>query len=376
MVDIIETYNRKVLDFDYSTVGDGLITGKLGLALYFVAVQSYRLDKIYSKRINEILEEVIVNANSQKEDNILLYSSLSKGLTGMVYIIEIMRNEKLLGEECQDLVSAFCEIIYERSIKMFSEENFTFLEGPIGNLFLFTLINDTEKSNHLIDLLYNAGVENEYMFYTNLNDLYTDGINFGMNYGYLSIINSLLPHVTRNKKAKSVVKRCLKVLENNLNYSYTAHGKHIYKPHSLVYDNSELIPYQNNRLCWCNSDLSYSYVLYKVAQVMPELDTWKLAKLIGSATINRMEFENTGIQFAQFCHGTAGLSKLYSQLSKIDSCFKKSEQYWKDRTIEYLYSDKDLPLSNDDLSLLYGKIGALLVIDESIDSSKYLKFLL
>lgn len=376
MNNTFDLYKKEILNFDYSVLSDGLISGKLGLILYFTAVYNSRKDNIYIERAKELLEDVFENANSQHGDHIYLYSSLSKGLTGLVYVLQIMLQDGLLDKDTVDLIDELCDIILERSVKMFDEDNFTFLDGPIGNLFLFNFINDSYRANLLIDLLYAAGIDKQYPFYTKLNDSYTDGINLGMNYGYLSIINSLLPHLNKNKKADKIVKKCLDVIESHLDLSYMVKGIHIYKPHNLTYNNMELTPYQNNRLCWCNSDLSYAYILYKIAVLYPQLNTQNLADMVGEATIKRTEFENTGIQFAQLCHGTAGLSKLYSELATINPIYKNSSQYWSARTTEFLELDKYSPLDKNDFSLLFGKIGALMVMDESIASSKYLTFLL
>jgi len=106
------------------------------------------------------------------------------------------------------------------------------------------------------------------------------------------------------------------------------------------------------------------------------MNTWNLANMVGKATTKRREFENTGIQFAQFCHGTSGLTKLYKELSTISPIYKNPMEYWSARTIEFLEIDKHAPLDKHDFSLLFGKIGALMVMDNSIDSSRYLKFLL
>lgn len=375
MKGVIDLYNKQILDFDCSELPDGLISGKLGIVLYFLSLYDSRKENIYVERARSLLEEVFERANLQIGDHIYLYSSFSKGLTGLVYVLHLMYNDDLLDEDANELINELSDIIFERSLKMFEEENFTFFDGPIGNLAMFNFIDDQARAEQLIDRLYHHCIENEYPFYTRLNDPYTDGINLGMNYGYLSIINALLPHIGKNKKADLVVNRCLDLINKWLDLSYEMAGAYIYKPHNLTFKNSQLVPYQNNRLCWCNSDLSYTYILYKISQQYPRMDTRNLADRIGKETIKRRAFENTGIQFAQFCHGTSGLTKLYSELAAIDPVYKHTEEYWLSRTIEYLEIDKNYVMDKSDLSLLFGKIGALMVMDHSINSSKYLKFL-
>jgi hypothetical protein len=261
---------------------------------------------------------------------------------------------------------------------MISENNFGYFNGAIGNLFYLITVNETQKVNVIIDILLERCTTDQYLFYTEINDSYVDGMNFGLNHGHLSIIKTLLDFSINDAKSLQIIEKCIKNIILNLDYEYQVENVNIYKPYNAFEEGNSLKKHQNDRICWCNSDLSFSYILYIAGKKLNDVDYLKLANMIGKETTKRKVIINTGIGNHHFCHGSSGVAQLYQELFLLSSKkhYKNTHKYWIERTISYLEIEKNDSLTNKDLSLLYGKLGSLMVINDKIDKKKYLNFLI
>ena len=103
-----------------------------------------------------------------------------------------------------------------------------------------------------------------------------------------------------------------------------------------------------------------------------------MARELGLETTKRKVMANTGVEFIQYCHGTSGLVQLYHELNEKDNHpeYKKAKNFWTKRSLEILENELDQPFTEQDSNLLFGKTGALIALNDKIDKTKYLKFLL
>ncbi len=376
--DIVDLYNEKILAFDFSLIPDDLLTGKLGVILYLLSLYENTKESVYLDKIAELLEIIFENCDENTENNLYSNSSLSQGISGLGYVLSVLIKSKILDSEFGRQIDTISEVVYERTLKMISENNFGYFNGAIGNLFFLLSVNDNEKASAIIDVLFERSNTDTHLFNTEINDLHADGMNLGLNHGYLSTIKILLDFSKNDDKSVSIINKCLKTILTNLDYDYLVEGVHVFKPYRIYEENNTLKKHQNNRLCWSNSDLSFSYILHKAGIILNNTNYTELAETIGKETTKRRVFQNTGIENYHFCQGSSGVTQLYQGLFQQNPklSYKESHGYWLDRTISYLESEKENPLVAKDLSLLYGKLGALMVINEEIDVKKYLKFLI
>ncbi|UZT97098.1 hypothetical protein ODZ84_18125 [Chryseobacterium fluminis] len=378
IADIVKEYDRKILDFDYRALpDDGLLFGKLGLLLYFLANYHANKNEAYLHKVGEILEEVFENCNTGKEGNVYALPTLSKGMTGLAIILDLLKKDGLTDDDFDDQIQEIEELIFEQSVKMLQEDNFTFFDGPIGNLYYFNTVKNEKYSSGIVDILYHECISKPIPFENKLNDSYADGINLGFNYGYLSIVNNLLSLPVMTEKAKYIIDRCMNFIISNFDIHEIENAR-IYKPYNYKGTPEQLKPYHNNRLCWCNSDLSFSYLLYKTGEILQEEKYRILAREIGLETTKRKMMANTGVEFIQYCHGTSGIVKLYDEIYRKDPRpeYKEAKDFWLKKSREILEKETDLPFTEPDSSLIFGKTGALIALNDTIEKTKYLKFLL
>ncbi|RXM59504.1 lanthionine synthetase LanC family protein, partial [Chryseobacterium sp. CH1] len=181
-----------------------------------------------------------------------------------------------------------------------------------------------------VNILYDECISHPIPFENKLNDSYADGINLGFNYGYLSIVNNLLALPVITHKARHIINNCLDFIISNFDVHEVENAR-IYKPYNYKITQNLLKPFHNNRLCWCNSDLSFSYLLYKTGETLQENRYTEMAHELGLETTKRKVMANTGIEFIQYCHGTSGLVQLYHELNEKDS----HPEYKKSKKINY-----------------------------------------
>lgn len=375
--EIVECYRNKLLLSDFNTISDGIAQGKLGLVIYFLAQYKHNKNQLYLDKISDLLEAVFENCNSNSANSLFSNGTLSYGATGLGMVLASLLKSGLIDASFRQQIEEINEFVLEKTLLMIEHNNFSFLEGSIGNLFYLNNIKDQEKVDLIIDTLKQKSEQDRYLFYSRTDDPYMDGINLGLNHGYLSTVKTLLL-CKGNHHAKALIQQCINVLIQHIDYSNDEKGITIYKPYSLQEEGGELKPFQNNRLCWCNSDLSLSYILYKTGRIQRNKSYIALAEKIGAATTARKVFENTGVENYHFCHGSSGLVQLYQQLYSWSGkeFFRDAENYWMERTVDYLESEITRPLIASDLSFMYGKVGALLVVDQQLSSRASFNFLM
>ncbi|KUJ60373.1 hypothetical protein AR687_18190 [Flavobacteriaceae bacterium CRH] len=377
-IDLIESYNKKILAFDFNSITDDLLRGKLGVIIYLLSLYETTNDTVYVDKIAELLESIFENCDTQAENSLYSNATLSYGITGLGYVLTILMEFGILDENFKQQIDTISEIVYEKALKMVSENNFGYFNGSIGILFYLITVNDAQKIDNIIDLLFERCKNDEFLFYTEMDDSYVEGMNFGLNHGHLALIQTLLTISESNSKALFIINSCLKNINSNLDYDYKVEHTHIFKPYKIFFKENALVRHQNNRLCWCNSDLSFSYILQRTGMLLKNPVNLSLSEIIGKETTKRKTFKTTGIENHHFCHGSSGVAQLYKELSLLDpeEYYEESYNYWIDRTLVYMSIDNNDDLTSSDLSLLYGKLGTLMVINNKIDKKKYLNFLI
>lgn len=186
------------------------MTGKLGVIIYLLSLYEVTNESVYLDKIGELLELIFENCDNETEGNLYSNSSLSYGISGLGYVLSVLIKGEILDEEFDQQVDTISEIVFEKTVKMISENNFGYFNGAIGNLFYLLSVNDTEKANAIIDLLFERSNTDKHLFYTETEDIYVDGMNLGLNHGYLSTIKILLDFYKNDHKSLSIMDKCLK----------------------------------------------------------------------------------------------------------------------------------------------------------------------
>ncbi|ROI06418.1 MULTISPECIES: lanthionine synthetase LanC family protein [unclassified Chryseobacterium] len=382
---LTDAYNEKILSFNYSKLSDNdLFKGKLGVIHYLLSFYEHSQDDIYLDKISELLENILSDIQNNTKKNLLNDSTLLSGAAGLGFILKDLLHQQLIDEEdFTEQTNIIDELIFENTLKFISEEYFDYLGGPIGNLqYFLSWDGNTERSHTIIEHLENSIWKTGKLFYTQSENFFTQGYNFGLKHGHLGIVKTYIDYIQKygeNQQTLFTVERLLQNMIDHLNHDYKVQGIHIYKYYSLYEENENLIKRQNNRLCWCNSDLTFAYFLLKGGILLNNKNFIQLAKKIGTETTKRKSFETTGIESHHFCHGTSGIAFLYDALYKIDNNpeYEKAHNYWLTRTREYLEEELHQEMCETDLSWLFGgKLGALLVLNGMHTENKLFKTLI
>ncbi|AZA84273.1 hypothetical protein C1637_05360 [Chryseobacterium lactis] len=376
--DIADIYKEKFLNFDFSTLNDDISLGKLNVANYFLVCYKHTKDEIYLDKIVELLEVIFTNLEHETKENLYKKSTFIDGLTGLAFTLKLLIAENILdAEDFEDQLNTIDEIILENSLEMIANNYFDYLGGPFGNLQYFLHWQATpEKADRIIQSLQKFNNS----FYTICDNPYTQGYNLGLKHGYLGIIKTYIDYTLifgENPVVRRGIENLLDYIIDNLNEDYIAENVHIYKYHSIHIKDDQFIKHQNNRLAWCNSDLTFAYYLLKAGKLLDNDKYIGLSQKIGLETTKRSPSTVTGVEDEHFCHGSSGLAFLYHKLHQLDplDIYKEKCEEWKNKTLEFLEEAKDQEFAIRDLSLLYGKTGALVVLEGTYENSNYFEFL-
>ncbi|MCH2032698.1 MAG: hypothetical protein MK202_04175 [Tenacibaculum sp.] len=366
--DIINEYNSKITSYPIDQLSEGLTQGKLGVLYYFLFMYIDTKKTTYLDKITDILMNVFNSLQNPDGNELLNDSSYAEGISGLGFVIDELINNDLLDDEYGEQIPVLCQIAYEYSIKMIQKDNYDFMNGSTGVLWFLLKVKNRELFNGIVEKLQEKAITAEYLFSTVSDNPYISDMNFGFPHGYLSIVkvlNDAKKVFGANEMYDQISEKCITTIMSNLNEEYTVDGIHIYKPHKLYLKEGRLTEHQNNRLAWCNSDLSLAFLLHKINK---SSDYSQILQDIGDNLVKRKEMNVTGVENHHFCHGSSGIAQLFLELYHLtkDEKYLDAHQYWIARTVSYLSQDMSKELTERDMSLFYGKLGALLVLNSSL----------
>ncbi|CAL2086300.1 lanthionine synthetase LanC family protein [Tenacibaculum sp. 190524A05c] len=364
---IINDYNSKILSYPVNELSGGLVQGKLGVLYYLMFVYMDTKKVVYFDKITDILMDIFNSLQNPEGSDLLNDSSYAEGISGLGFVITKLIENDLLDEEYKEQIPVLSQIAYAYAIKMIDIDNYDFLHGSIGVLLFLLKVKNKELFNGIVDKLHQKSKESVLLFSTVSDNPYISDINFGFPHGYLStikILNDAKKAFGAHNVYDAVIDKCITKIMKHINTNYKVDGIHIIKPHKVYLDEGKLIEHQNNRLAWCNSDLSLIFLLSKIDLGTKNTQYNELIELIGENVIKRKEMNVTGIENHHWCHGSSGVAQLFSELHSLlgDRKYLEAHEYWINRTVQYLKEGILNELTERDMSLFYGKLGALLVL--------------
>ncbi|THV62249.1 lanthionine synthetase LanC family protein [Chryseobacterium candidae] len=357
--DYLHHYNYNELE------DDGLFEGKLGIVYYLTYINKIYEDEKNTTTLYDILNLVLENISSQKKF-ISVSPCILSGLSGFGVTAHELKKHELLGDELDNEISDINDYLLDKAIIHVQNNIFDYLGGSMGILYYFIQINDLKKCDIIISEIYNNINSQTLAFYNNTDDLYNKGLNFGLAHGIsaiLHIIDLYLKINSENEQAWIIRGKCVEILSEHCK-EYMIEDSKLYFPYNKFLENHEMITHKNNRLGWCNSDLSVVNTLYRSSPVthFEKIDAEKIA----FETTKRRTFNTTGIQDFHFCHGTSGVAMMYKNIYEYtgNNNFREAYQYWHDQTVDFLKNDT-LVLQENKMSLIFGYPAAILTINSA-----------
>jgi hypothetical protein len=277
-------------------------------------------DKVLSK-----IETILYSQN-----NLI---SLANGKVGVNWVFKYLtKKQQLLSKNTlADLVNDD-EILKTESIELFKVGDIDFLHGALGisYYFLFDDENiDIPYHNLIIDMLFESFEKNGMFCYQN------PGIySLGLSHGLPSIIKYLIECYKRKISVEKSEKLIFSIVEFILS---NKNGSEYLSCFPGVVNTMNFNETRNSRLAWCYGDLSLSYILFQTSIVF-NIDSLRIYSLeIMYKCMKRKTLNESMINDAGVCHGSAGVAHIFNRMWSItnDKKFRQATDFWIKQTLEF-----------------------------------------
>ncbi|MBL7731361.1 MAG: hypothetical protein JNM88_09295 [Chitinophagaceae bacterium] len=339
---------------------NSLLTGKLGLVLYYFTLYQAFEDEVYADRCIELLQEVM---DTEEDDPAGLTGvNFANGTAGLGFILALLNKYGLteidLAAEFHDMDKGLAETAMHFII---NEDRNDYLHGAFGILHYFTMRGDEPiiKSylSALVEAVCQKVVKEEHG--TWFRSFFSDpaekaridtGLAHG-NTGMLLILLEVLKAVP-GEKLKQLTRDGISYL---LQYQAPTPVEHSFFPMFInTADKTDRL--FSSRMAWCYGDTGILLLLYKAAFQLGE-PAWKeKADQLAIQLLARKMEESTMISDSHFCHGSAGLAEIFQCLYRLtnNSMFQDAARFHVSQTVTYLekelangyYNGKETDLLN------------------------------
>jgi lantibiotic biosynthesis protein len=360
------------------TVGDSLLSGNLGLVLYYMYSYKCIGEVSYLEKGRYLLENIFSNIQAGEKGAIQRKSSLSNGLVGLGNVLILLQEEELLDFETESILSQIDELVFSQSVEQINNGNLDYLSGAIGGMYYLAQRIPNQQAveyiEKLLTVLLATAIESsngKYFINQSINQKNNtpDSINIGLAHGLCGILTVLLEIYTRNVETQSLKK----IITEGINYLLFYKNEvdfqkeqFAYFPNSIQYD----LPKYNSFIGWCYGDLNVLQLLLKASKIFCRIDWLKKANEISKVVVHRKIDYGTMIKDPFFCHGTCSMAQMYLRLYQISGevVLKEAYDYWINQTIEYLDNKREYQILSPQMTngLLYGYAGVGLVLLSSI----------
>lgn len=323
------------------------------------------------------------------EKTVSVSSSFSNGLAGFGFCLDYIQKNKLSNFDLEDLLTEIDKTV-EVGIKQCVERNnLDLLHGALGiGCYLISRKHNEKIIDYLINVLEKKSIKkgNEikwqrYDEYRSKQYVYDFGLAHG-NAGILYFLGKAYKNGINKNQCYSLINGVISFYKNNLQDPNKSGS---YFPNFKGVENYEGGAKESySRLAWCYGDLGIFYTINLVSKWISneKLEKFSVQGLIQTA--KRMDFQNTSVEDPYFCHGTSGISYIYSKmyLKTGKRVFKDASKYWLKETFSYsshenkisanYFSKSTTPLElekNNSLCLLDG-LGGITAVLSSLNNPK------
>lgn len=299
---------------------DSLLSGSLGMIMYyFTLYQAFRREEDSIKG-NELLETVFSRLNSG--DSIIMNPSYSRGVSGLLYITDVISKNGFVDIDIRDERGELEEYLYEQALQQIEDDFNDYLHGAFGILFYFLeRMPDTQAERYVRGILqkvFQKAEHTEDVFWLR-NFLESDEekkqINLSLAHGqsgFLLILLQAFQHGIYPEKIYQAVKKGLSLIIKSRQEIDFDEKKFSFFPIRIQEETRENL--FSHRMAWCYGDLNQLLLLYRSCNAFNEDKYQRMANLMGGCSVLREEEEMTMCNDAHFCHGAAGLAQFYRTL--------------------------------------------------------------
>lgn len=318
------------------TENNSLLTGDAGKVLFYFYLSRIFKSKKFQKTANNLLENIFDSLN----ENLNSFSYCS-GLTGICWMIVHLQEEQFIDTNIDQTFYEIDEVVFDSGKNYIKQKNFDFLHGSLGILFYLNARAKTDLRarfflNQLLQqMLKEKKNRNDFIYWSQTpllpNEHGKSIINFSLSHGLASIIAVFADCIANESCAmdlKPIIKGIINIYHS---YKKVVNGV-IQFPSTIINDQVE--NYQ--RLAWCYGSLGISVALFKAGIAMDDYNLRQEAIDICLSTTCQVSPNETFVQDACICHGTAGIALVYNNMFKRmkNKKFKNSADYWIANTIQ------------------------------------------
>jgi lantibiotic modifying enzyme len=338
-----------LLDDQYSC-NDTLLTGNLGLALYYYNLYKSTRKSRDKGKAEQLLNDVFSHIN--QDTPTLAGASLSSGAAGLGYLLNEITRDGLIDLDFANEIGELDQYLCDSAEKLIQEDNFDYLHGAPGIVNYFVERSQTrgEQSPYLdflVDKICACVEEDECGYWFSGCVEGTNGqkvVNFSLSHGLCGILLVLInayPHsIHKAKLEKTVINVIQFILKHKMDVEFSR-NQYSFFPFFAIQGATEISA--PNRLGWCYGDLNEVLLFYRAGKWLGDKNLINLADLIGMQSVMRKSAEATLVSGASFCHGAAGLAQFYRTLYRerpLDA-YKDGYEYWLDQTVHLLEEDRE-----------------------------------
>jgi len=321
----------KVQKIDY-----GLYSGECGLFLFLLYYSKYSSSKKYASLIekyaNRLLKQFI------KETQLHTFCS---GISGILYLFEFLRENDFIDLDVSAAQLFLDNYLVSRMRHDIQQRNYDFMHGALGvGLYFLKKSIHPEYIQDLIDFLYQTAEKDTEIFKWESTVMINEeenrnAYNLALSHG----ISSIIIFLSRAVESGIVDKKAERMLSGAVNFvlsqekDFSQFGS--FFPNVLLINSTE--PLTKSRLAWCYGDMGIGMALWQAGIALEETD-WKDKGLeILLQSTQRRDFNETSVQDAGICHGSAGIAMIYRRMFLETNLkeFKEATLYWIDQTLNF-----------------------------------------
>ncbi len=345
---------------------NGLLTGKVGLALYYLYYHKVLADEQCLRRGHELLQEVLDSLGAEVTNFAGL--SLAGGLSGLLLAMTHLHQHELVSLD-PEVFSALDEELLVWALAEIRSYNTDFLYGAVGVLHYFSLRPPTPflrvAVHDLVAVLAAVAtvVPQRGLYfpnhYTGLNAEGADNVYFATAHGLCGVLLTLL----NASRAYPDLAAAETMICGGVQYLLSfyqpappqpaAHASLF--PSALLTDQTAV---RSKGLAWCAGDLNALLVLARAGQQLANPQWTSMARLLLTNCARVAQQGRSHVEDPYFCHGAAGVAEIFRRLH-LETGWpeaRQQHQYWIGRTLEYAWQ-LPTPLPPQAGSLLDGLPG-------------------
>ena len=363
--------------------GDGLFMGNLGKVLYYAYLSRHTDNPGYGSRANQLLDDIfgrVLDGSS----TLWRRNCLISGMAGLGWAITALWEDQLLDDDFSGFLAKVEKQIAAEVPAMIADNDLDYVQSSAG--VLAYLIERTTRNPALVPQVeaciaaiqekleaHPAGgayVKNQYTLKISKLVGATDpsDVKLRLAHGLSGILLVLLKAYERGiapPAARHVVEQGVAFLLTTLREEHLADPRRYAFPSNVFLalppDHPRNLSFYHQRLAWCYGDLNQVLVLYRAGKCLGHPGWIEIADRVGLATLRKKSYQETSVEDASLCHGTAGLARIYQSLYQLSgrTPYLAGYDYWNERTAGYLaeiFAHDRLP--DKPASLLEGLPGA------------------